>query len=222
MNVKLLIFDWDGTLMDSIDPIVHSMQDAIADLGLPPRSSAQIHDIIGLGLQEAVAALYPGADAGLVGAMAARYRLHWDRRLADVHLLPGVEETLDGLRAAGYLLAVATGKGRSGLEKALAQTGLGGCFAATRCADETCSKPHPQMLHELLAELGVAATAAAMVGDSVHDLEMANQAGVHGLGVTTGAHDRQRLLGFSPRAVFDRISELPAWLGTARQAVLEA
>lgn len=211
-GVRLVVFDWDGTLMDSEAQIVRAMHAAIDDLALEPRSADACRNIIGLGLREAIDALYPGGDDAFLRAFVDRYRHHW---LACAHaseLFPAARETLEVLSDAGFLLAVATGKGRVGLDKVLAHTGLTELFAATRCSDETRSKPHPQMLREILDELGVAPAQALMVGDTEYDMQMAVQAGVGPVAVSYGVHAAERLLRYRPLTCLDQISELPDWL----------
>ena len=214
---RLLVFDWDGTLMDSEDRIVGSAKGAMTDLGLEPRSDEAIRDIIGLGLREAMQVLYPELHPETHTALVERYRV---RFLAEggipMPLFPGAHETLTALRREGYLLAVATGKGRRGLDHVLAESGLAPLFAATRCADETRSKPHPQMLLELMATLGTGPDETLMIGDSEYDLQMALEAGVPSLGVSYGVKDCERLLDYRPLACLDAIEELPAWLDAWR------
>jgi phosphoglycolate phosphatase len=218
--LRLIVFDWDGTLMDSETQIVHSLLGAIADMELEARSVEQCRNIIGLGLREAVVALYPGTDDGFAERFVERYRHHWFRISNDSELFPGARETLLLLKEAGFLLAVATGKGRIGLDRVLHQTGLNDVFASTRCADETRSKPHPQMLQEILRELGIDAGQAMMVGDTEYDMDMAREAGVHSIAVSYGVHDRLRLMQGGPLVCLDTISELPDWL--AEQGLVAA
>jgi len=210
--VRLIVFDWDGTLMDSETQIVHSMVGAISDMQLEARSADQCRNIIGLGLREAIDALYPGRDADFAARFVERYRYHWFTMSDDSELFPGARETLQLLKDAGFLLAIATGKGRLGLDRVLSHTGLDGVFAATRCSDETRSKPHPQMLEEILQQLGVDAQQALMVGDTEYDMHMARQAGVYPVAVSYGVHDRQRLLQHQPLVCLDTITELVDWL----------
>ena len=210
---KLLVFDWDGTLMDSEAQIVASMNAAITDLGLPILPHRTISNIIGLGLQEAINALLPGRDSEFHARLVARYRHHFlFSTIAQAPLFEGAEQTLRTLHAAGYLLAVATGKGRQGLDRVLADTGLQSLFHASRCADETSSKPHPQMLQELMEELDVAADNTLMIGDTEYDLQMAINAGVGALGVSYGVHDDERLLQLEPLGLLHDIAQLPDWL----------
>lgn len=211
-DIKLLVFDWDGTLMDSEAQIVTCMQAAIADLSLEPRSADQVKNIIGLGLHEAVTALYPQADDSLVVAMADRYRDHWLAGYQQSPLFPGVEETLRFLKGEGFQLAVATGKGRRGLDKVLSETGLTALFDATRCSDETRSKPHPLMLEQIMSELRIAPEQTLMIGDTEYDMEMACNAQAHPVAVSYGVHEWERLQRHAPLTCLDQITELSDWL----------
>ena len=213
-DYRLLIFDWDGTLMDSVSHIVHSLKLAAADMGLEGRSDDQFKGVIGLGLAEAVDALYPGRDEAFRQELAERYRRHYlPPGPSPTPLFDGARETLRALDEAGYLLAVATGKGRGGLDKVLDETGLGPLFRATRTSDVTRSKPHPLMLQQILEELEVEVSEALMIGDTEWDLVMAANAGMDSLGVTYGVHDAERLATHNPVGCIDAITELPAWLG---------
>lgn len=210
---ELLVFDWDGTLMDSEARIVACMRAAITDLSLASRDDASIRNIIGLGLTEAIKHLYPGTDLAFATAMIDRYRYHFltaDQTRSE--LFAGAEDTLQTLADAGYLLAVATGKGRVGLDKVLDETGLGRLFHATRCADETFSKPHPLMLEQVMDELGVEPQATLMIGDTEYDMQMANNARTAALAVSYGVHERERLLQHQPLHCIDAITELTEWL----------
>jgi phosphoglycolate phosphatase len=211
-KVRLIVFDWDGTLMDSETQIVHAMSAAIDELGLEKRGIDQCRNIIGLGLKEAVDALYPGRDAVFRQQFVERYRHHWFSNAHTCELFPGARETLQLLKESGFSLAVATGKGRPGLDKVLLATELETVFAATRCSDETQSKPHPQMLLEILQELAIEPHQALMVGDTEYDLLMAMGAGVAPIAVSYGVHERERLLEHQPLACLDNISELLDWL----------
>lgn len=215
MNFKLIVFDWDGTLMDSEARIVNCLQCAFADLGLPEPSREAARDIIGLGLEEAIMHLWPTADAALRTALAAQYRRQFlvTNQTPSV-LFPGARETLDWLAAQGYCLAVATGKSRIGLDRSLAETGLEGFFQATRCADETFSKPNPQMLFELMDELNAHPATALMIGDTEYDIQMAHNAGVAALAVSFGVHAPERLLAQAPLACLDSLEAIPGWLAS--------
>lgn len=205
----LLIFDWDGTLIDSTGKIVRCMQAAIADQGLSPLADDTVRNIIGLGLPEALRTLFPEADPQVLQRLRDSYATHFveaDRMPCD--LFPEVQETLNALRQRGCLLAVATGKSRRGLDRVLGNLGMASYFDATRCADETRSKPDPQMLYELLDELGKEPHQALMVGDTEYDLAMANAAGMPGVAVRYGAHAPERLARHRPIAELERFGEL--------------
>lgn len=210
---KLIVFDWDGTLMDSVAKITKCLRAAATDCALVDPGEEAARDIIGLGLREAFVALFPQADIARLEALTARYRQHYlyDDR-TEMTLFPGVTAGLEGLLAQGYRLAIATGKARRGLDHVLSLTQTAPFFCATRCADEAHSKPHPQMLHDILKATDIAPADALMVGDTCYDMEMAHNAGVARLGVTYGVHPRTRLLPHAPLACVDRFSELCEWL----------
>jgi len=211
-NFDLIVFDWDGTLMDSAAAIVAAIQAAAADLGLTPPSDARARHVIGLGLHEALRYALPELEEGQHEVLAARYRYHYLARDHELQLFDGIADLIQELTAAGYRLGIATGKSRLGLDRALGVSGLGPLFDATRCADECHSKPHPQMLEELMAELGVPAPATLMIGDTTHDIEMAHNAGVAALAVGYGAHARRDLEAMSPLACADTVGDLALWL----------
>ena len=212
-SYRLLIFDWDGTLMDSEEHIVACMQAAMADLGLEVLDRDAVADIIGLGMREALQHLFPErADPDFFTRFVSCYRTYYFADDAPQALFADAEETLRRLRGEGYLLAVATGKGRHGLDKVLLDTGLGSVFHAHRCAEETASKPDPRMVRELLDQLQVAPAHAVMIGDSEYDLQMAANAGVDAIAVSYGVHASDRLLRYDPLICLDRISDLPNFL----------
>ncbi|MCI0504661.1 MAG: HAD-IA family hydrolase [Gammaproteobacteria bacterium] len=217
-QIELVIFDWDGTLIDSQANIVQCLQWMINDLNLPHRTENQLSNIIGLGLYEALNDLFPDHDVRAYEQMVDRYRYHF-LSSDPSQPFPGAESVLSHLAGNDYLLAVATGKGRRGLDKALDSTGFRQWFHATRCADETRSKPHPQMLEEILEELGVEPQKAVMIGDTEYDLQMAKNAGVHAIGVSYGVHDTERLQQCEPVAVIDEIRALLNWLGGEKIAI---
>ncbi len=217
--VQLIVFDWDGTLMDSETQIVHALQASIQDMALEERSIDECRNIIGLGLQEAIDELYPGQEDGFTARFVERYRQHWFSSAHHSDLFPGSRETLTLLKDAGFMLGVATGKGRTGLDRVLADTGLGDLFTVTRCSDETRSKPHPQMLQEILQETGIKPRHALMVGDTEYDLKMANNAGMWPVAVNYGVHTPERLLEHKPLVCLDTITELVDWL--AEQKLLD-
>jgi phosphoglycolate phosphatase len=213
----LLIFDWDGTLLDSVGSIVECTRATLAEIGLPELPEAEIRGTVGLSLAEAMR-LLSGGDPDPEAAELIRdtYRRHWFATYhAQAAPFAGVDALLAGLEAAGYLLAVATGKGRRGLERDLGASGLAGRFHATRTADETRSKPHPQMVLDLLDELGASPRRALVIGDSVWDLQMAAAAATPAVAVCTGAHPRAELLACSPLACLGGVCELADWLRSA-------
>jgi phosphoglycolate phosphatase len=214
---RLLVFDWDGTLMDSEARIVACLQAAASDLeiDIPPPERAK--EIIGLGLGEAIARLFPDLGERARALAVERYRQHFlGDDLAPSVLFPGVTETLALLADEGYLMGVATGKSRRGLDKVLEETGLGPLFHATRCADETFSKPHPQMLEDVMDRVGARPSETLMIGDTEYDMQMARNARTHGLAVSYGVHDPERLLAEGALACLDTLADLPAWLAGRR------
>ncbi len=214
MRYQLVIFDWDGTVMDSTGRIIACMHKAGADLCLPVLEDDAVREIIGLGLPEALRTLYPGIGDQDLTRMRERYAVHFvaaEQRPSQLY--PGARETLAALRRAGLRLAVATGKSRKGLDRVWASSGLGDHFEASRCADETHSKPHPAMVTELLAELRVAPEQALVVGDTSFDLQMARDAGVDRVAVSYGAHPVARLMNFHPLAVIDALPQLLPLIG---------
>jgi len=208
----LIVFDWDGTLLDSAAAIVRAIQASCVDLGLPVPDDARARHVIGLGLQDALTHAVPELAPADYGRMVERYRHHYLTRDHELALFDGVVGMIERLAAGGWLLAVATGKSRAGLDRALSHSGLGPHFDATRCADECFSKPHPAMLHELMEELMVAPERTLMIGDTTHDLEMARNAGVHAVGVSYGAHPAEGLATVPYRACVDSLAALDAWL----------
>ena len=210
----LIVFDWDGTLVDSTAMIAVAIQNAAADLGLAVPSREQASHVIGLGLQDALARAVPELAVSRIDEFTARYRFHYLAREPEIVLFPGVRELLRELGERAVRLAVATGKSRRGLARAFDATGLGPLFGASRCADETHPKPHPAMLLELAEELDVAPGRTLMIGDTTHDLEMAAAARAGGVGVTYGAHPRDQLQALGPLALIDSIAELRSWLAS--------
>jgi phosphoglycolate phosphatase len=212
-SYDLVVFDWDGTLMDSIGRIVTCIEAAAAYAGLAAPTPEAARDIIGLGLRESVLRLFPGADDPAVDRIIEGYRHHFlGDDITPSVLFEGAEAVLTDLNEAGVLLAVATGKSRRGLQKELDATGLGEYFAVTRCADETFSKPHPQMLLEVMEVTGTEPARTLMVGDTEYDMQMAANAGTTGLGVGYGVHAPERLLAAGAVGCLNAIVELPPWL----------
>jgi len=199
--------------MDSALKIVRCFQAAAKDVSLPVPDTFQVHSIIGLGLTEAVAALFPEHDHGLRTAALDRYREHFlNLDQTEMPLFEGVAEGLAELSDSGVQLAVATGKSRRGLDRVLRETQTHDLFIATRCSDETISKPHPQMILDLLEMTGVRPDKAVMVGDTEFDMEMARRAKVDPVAVTYGVHDEQRLANHAPVASFDTFPAIINWL----------
>lgn len=217
-DFRLLVFDWDGTLMDSIGPIVACTQAVFADLGLEGVEEEKIRGTIGLGLRESIDYLVPGCTEETFQSVLERYRHHWVATYRDRPVMfAGVEAMLRNLAQEGWMVAVATGKSRRGLNHVLDQTGLRDVFHATRTVDEAFSKPHPKMVLDILDDLGVAPREALVIGDTTFDLEMARSAGTAAVGVCSGGHCREELLSFGPLTCLDRVVELPGWLATVRE-----
>lgn len=209
---ELIVFDWDGTLMDSAGMIVECVQAAARDLALEPPSDARARHIIGLGLVDALRHALPDLPEEHYEELVERYRHHYLSHDHELALFSGVDMLVQDLAKSGRWLGVATGKSRRGLDRALTHSGLGAFFHATRCADECHSKPHPQMLDELMAEFAVSPAATLMIGDTTHDLLMAKNAGVDAVAVSYGAHPRDILEAVAPRHCAHSVVDLMAWL----------
>jgi phosphoglycolate phosphatase len=208
----LIAFDWDGTLFDSTGLIVRCIQAACADVGAAVPSDEQAAWVIGLGLQDALAHAVPDLPKERYRDLGLRYRHHYMARQDDVVLFKGTLELLRALKTRGQLIAVATGKGRQGLNQALHSVQLNDLFHATRTADETASKPNPLMLMELMEELNVPPERTLMIGDTTHDLLLARNAGVASVGVSYGAHEPASFAEFGPLHVAHSTADLQAWL----------
>jgi phosphoglycolate phosphatase len=206
------VFDWDGTLVDSTALIGESLQHACRDLGLAVPDDAAARYVIGLGLVDAMQHVVPDLPPSRYPELGARYGKYYLARESEIPLFDGARELLADLDAAGYLLAVATGKSRAGLARSLAMIGLEGMFHATRCADEGLPKPYPDMLLHLMDRLAVEPHATLMIGDTTHDLDLARNAGAAGLAVTYGAHPPEGLAARAPLATVDSVAELREWL----------
>lgn len=209
----MLIFDWDGTLVDSIGSIVACTLATVREIGLDEPPEGGIRESIGLGLRECVARLAPDASEELSQEIISVYRRHWLATYGQrAQLVPGARSTLEELGANGYLLAVATAKSRSGLRRDAERLGVTGLFCATRTISEAPSKPHPKMILDIVEAVGATAEEALMIGDTSHDLEMAENAGVAAIGVCSGSQPRQRLERASALGCLESVAELPAWL----------
>jgi phosphoglycolate phosphatase len=211
-NYDLIVFDWDGTVMDSTAVIAQSIQAACRDLDLPVPSDKDARHVIGMGLVEALRYAAPTAPEEMYEPLANRYRFHYLGQDESIPLFAGAQETIAELRNTGRNLAVATGKSRIGLERALKSSGMAQYFQAMRTADMTHSKPHPAMLLEIMDELDVAPERTLMVGDTTHDLQMAINAGVASIGMTHGAHPQEQLDELQPLALLDDFETLRNWL----------
>lgn len=209
---ELLVFDWDGTLFDSTGAIVRALQASCRDVGLPEPSDERASYVIGLGLSEALRHAAPDLTEDHLPLLIERYRYHYLSFDQDIRLFEGVAELIEELHTSGFLLAVATGKSRRGLDRALSSSGLDRYFSASRCADECFSKPHPQMLDELMDEFLVARGKTLMIGDTTHDMQMAVNAGVAGLAVSYGAHPAETLSDLKPLVCVQDVAELSQWL----------
>lgn len=208
----LIVFDWDGTLYDSTAVISKAIQLAIADCGFQPPSDEKASYVIGLGLAHALQLAAPEISPKLYPQLTQRYMHHYDAHANDVSLFDGVLPMLHDLKQKGLMLAIATGKSRRGLDAVLSTLPLQGLFDASRTADQTQSKPSPQMLFELMSELSVPAEKTLMIGDTSHDLQMAHNAKCGSLGVSYGAHALHQLTAQQPLAVLSSAKALHDWL----------
>ena len=208
----LVVFDWDGTLADSTSIIANALRDACRDVGQPVPDDLSARYVIGLGLADALAHVAPGLPVERHAELSARYRHHYLARDPEIPLFEGARELLDELAQAGYLLGVATGKTRVGLDRALSANALGERFHATRCADEGQPKPHPDMLLHLIAQLRTTPARTLLIGDTTHDLALAQAARVHAVAVAYGAHESEGLRAFAPLALVHSVGELRRWL----------
>jgi phosphoglycolate phosphatase len=209
---RLIVFDWDGTLVDSTSIIAQALQAACRDVGEPIPDDASATYVIGLGLSDALAHVAPGLPRERHAELADRYRTHYLAAEEDIPLFAGAAELLEELAAKGYLLAVATGKTRKGLDRALAHHRVAHHFTATRCSDEDAPKPDPAMLFHLMRRLGVTPEQTLMIGDTTHDLLLAKRAGAHAVAVAYGAHDADEFAGFAQLATVHSLAELARWL----------
>jgi phosphoglycolate phosphatase len=208
----LIVFDWDGTLFDSTALITRCIQSACADVGAPVPSDRDASYVIGMGLIEALQHAAPDLPRERYKELGDRYRHHYFASQHDLVLFDGALEMLRSLKARNHWLGVATGKSRRGLDEALRTSQLKGMFDATRTADETASKPNPQMLLELMREFGADPQRTLMIGDTTHDLQLAANAGTAAIGVGYGAHAHETFSGFDICHVAHSVAELHAWL----------
>lgn len=208
----LVVFDWDGTIVDSTSLIAECIQATARDLSLPVPGDRDARYIIGLGLLDAMKHLFPGLPEARYGDVTARYSYHFLAGNHRVQPFEGAQDLLQTLNDAGYVVAIATGKSRRGLDRSLEQTGLARFFHVSRCADEGFPKPHPEMLHFLMDSVATSPARTLMIGDTTHDVGMAHNAGTRALAVSYGAHDKAELLAASPFGCVDSVAEMTAWL----------
>ena len=208
----LIVWDWDGTLADSTGLIALALVEASEQVVLTKLDLQQARQVIGLGLREAINTLFGQISDAQSKALAKQYAANYYAGEQNIPLFDGAASLLAELSRRGYKQAVATGKGRRGLNLALANSGLTKFIQASRTVDECFSKPHPQMLDELMDEFVVTPERTLMIGDSTYDLQMAQNAGVQCLAVTFGAHASQQLLAFHPKGIFKTFNELSEWL----------
>jgi len=208
----LIAFDWDGTLFDSTAIITRCIQAAVADVGGTVPSDQDAAYVIGLGLMQALAHAAPDVPKDKYPLLGARYKHHYVIHQHDISLFEGVLPMLVSLKGAGHMLAVATGKSRTGLNEALHAVELRGMFDGSRTADETAGKPHPLMLQELMAEFGVPSERVLMIGDTTHDLQLALNAGCASVGVSYGAHEPDAFEALQPKYIAHSVADLHAWL----------
>ena len=211
-NFDLIAFDWDGTLFDSTQIITRCIQAAVKDVGGTVPTDEAAGYVIGLGLVQALAHAAPDVPPDKYPLLGERYRYHYQLHAHDLSLFDGVLPLLVALKARGYLLAVATGKSRQGLDEVLQTVQLKSVFDASRTADKTAGKPDPKMLFELMAELGCAPDRTLMVGDTTHDLQMALNAGCPSLGVSYGAHEPSAFATLKPLHVAHSVPNMHDWL----------
>jgi len=209
---ELIVWDWDGTLMDSTPTIVQCIQQACVDLELPVPDDSLASHVIGLGVQDALRIAVPSVRVDQHPRLVDRFRYHYLAKDHELHLFTGIKDLLNDLKTRGHLLAVATGKSRKGLDRSLRFHELNDMFADTRTPDECFSKPHPGMLLELSESLAVPMDKVLMIGDTTHDLLMAKNAGADAVAVTYGAHPEYVLKKEEPLSCVNDVRELSAWL----------
>jgi phosphoglycolate phosphatase len=209
---ELIVWDWDGTIIDSAPTIVRCIQQACRDLDFPVPEDSIASYVIGLGVHDSLRRVVPSIHPARFPELVERFRYHYLAKDHELHLFAGIRELLQDLKSKGFLLGVATGKPRRGLNRSLDYHQLNHVFHDTRTADESFSKPHPGMLLDLSDSLQVPVRKMLMIGDTTHDLEMAQSAGVHGIAVTYGAHPADALRCANSLACLDNVGQLAAWL----------
>lgn len=214
-SYQLIIFDWDGTLMDTASEFIGAFQQIIQDTGLPERTPAQMRELVGLGVRDVLARLFPGTDPANLFERIRRYRRRYGWPRAQPRLFEGTYESLRVLKEQGFTLAVATGKSRRGLERAMNATDCRDLFHITRCADESAPKPAPNMINDILLRTATEPEACLMVGDTEYDIAMSRASGIDALGICRGVHNEVQLRRSGAIAIIEDIRALPAWLGCA-------
>jgi phosphoglycolate phosphatase len=209
VKYKAIVFDWDGTLMDSISKIVESMQSSAKYLGLPVPEYNQAKNVIGISLLPALKQLFNIHDDEDAMDLFHTYKEHFkDHKQVSSPLFSGAIELLETLKGQGYILAVATGKGRQGLEHNWQHSNTEHFFSASKTADDAQSKPSPDMLQQILSELNLSAEQVLMVGDTTYDMAMAEAINMDRIGVSFGVHSADTLHKHKPLAVIDALDEL--------------
>ncbi|MBL8519629.1 MAG: HAD-IA family hydrolase [Betaproteobacteria bacterium] len=212
LRYRMVVFDWDGTVMDSTSLIAQCIQRAAVATGLREPGTREAKAVIGLGVRDSIERLFPGIDSGQANTFGMHYRAHFLAHDHETPLYEGMRELLGALDQRERILAVATGKSRRGLDRALNHSGLAGRFQFTRCADEGFPKPHPDMLERLMDFAGVERGQVLMIGDTTHDLDLARNAGVDAVAVSYGAHPAALLVDQGAKAVVSSVGELGEWL----------
>jgi phosphoglycolate phosphatase len=211
LKYRVIVFDWDGTILDSPAGIAECIQASCGDLGLEVPDRATASHVIGLGMQELMRAVAPALAPARYGEFVDAYRRHFRTREPTLQLYPGMRALIEEI-AEKRILGIATAKSRRGLERALDATGLRPYFRASRTADETNPKPHPAMLLELMEDTQTDARSMLMIGDTSHDMQMARAAGVDALAMTYGAHPEDGLRACGPMGCFGDVASLAKWL----------
>ncbi len=212
MNERFFVFDWDGTLANSVPIIVASIQEAAMEIGetIPEEKASHI---IGLGLNDARAYLFPHiSDEQVLEKFNSTYRTLYKEKEDTIDLYPGAIDLLTFLKESNYYLSIATGKSRRGLDRALEITGIGSFFSASRTSDETAPKPAPDMIYDIAAKLDRDSADAVVIGDTTYDITMAHNAGAWVIAVTHGAHKPEALAAAKPHGMFASLPEIQNFL----------
>jgi phosphoglycolate phosphatase len=211
-SFDLIVWDWDGTLADSTSMIARALVQAAEQVGLPKLELQAARNVIGLGLRESIDTLFGDIPNEQAQALAKQYTANYYAGEQDIPLFEGAQELIAQLTRRGHKQAIATGKGRRGLDLALNRSGVAKYVHATRTVDECFSKPHPQMLDELMDMLVATPERTLMIGDTTYDMQMAKNAEVQSLAVTFGAHSSEKLLKYDPKGIFNTFGDLRDWL----------